>query len=164
MNQVSIWFAQWKVVAEELVRSFLLYLPNLIGALVVLLLGWIIARVAKALVTKLISAINRALAGVLAGSSWMRVRLSDGATRVMANVVFWLFMLIALTAAARTAKIEFFAVWLDRMIAYLPGILGGVLIAFVGYLISLIVRDVTTAALAVPVRSKAGLLAPWRNQ
>lgn len=148
MNQVSVWFAQWKDVAEELVHSFLLYLPNLAGALLVLLLGWVVARVARALVIKLASSTNRALAGLLSGSRWVSVRLSDGATQIMANVVFWLFMLFALTAATRTAKIEFFAVWLDRMIAYLPGILGGMLIAFVGYLISIIVRDIATVTFA----------------
>ena len=146
MTQVSIWWQQWKSVAESLVSGFLHYLPNLIGALFVLLIGWGIARLGRAMVSKFAATLNRLLAGRLTSNRWIHLRLSQSATSIIGDIIFWLLMLVALTAAARTAKVDFFAIWLDRMLGYLPGILAGLLIAFVGYLASLIIRDIVSVA------------------
>lgn len=132
MDQVSHWIEQWKAVTGELFHAFLLYLPNFAGAMLVLLVGWAIARIGQAAVIRPARALNVVLARLFADNRWVRVRLSSGATGIIGNLVFWLLIVFALTAAAKIARFEFSALWLDRMLAYLPSLLAGALIVFVG--------------------------------
>jgi len=158
IEQVSTWIEQWKTVTGELVHDLLLYLPNLIGALLVFALGWAIARLGQAAVVRLARTLNRMLARVFADNRWVRVRLSDGAINVIGSVVFWLLVVFALTAAAKIAEFEFFAQWLDRMLSYLPNLLAGTLIVFVGYLAGKFVRDLVTVTFSMAGTEQSRLL------
>jgi Mechanosensitive ion channel, conserved TM helix len=158
MGQVSLWIEQWKAATGELFHAFLLYLPNLLGALLVLLAGWAVARIGQTAVVRLVRGLNQVLARIFAEDIWVRIRLSENATNIIGNVVFWLILVFSVTAAAKIAKFEFFALWLDRMLAYLPSLLAGALIAFVGYLVSNIVRDVVTATFSMAGTRQSRLL------
>lgn len=158
MDQVSLWIEQSKAATGELFHAFLLYLPSLLGALVVLLAGWALARIGQTTVVRLVRGLNQVLARVFAENVWIRVRLSENATNIIGNVVFWLILVFSVTAAAKIAKFEFFALWLDRMLAYLPSLLAGTLIAFVGFLASNIVRDVVIATFSMAGTRQSRLL------
>lgn len=148
MNQISIWLEQGKDVAAKLVHAFLLYLPSLFAALVILVVGWIIARLVRSACLRLAGGLNRVLSHMFSSKDWSRIRLSDGAAKVIANIVFWLVILFVVDAAAKVAKFDFFVLWLDRVLTYLPNLLAGALITFIGYLLSTIIRDVVTVAFA----------------
>ncbi len=158
MAQFSDWMEQWSTVTNDLSQTFLAYLPHLLGAILVLLVGWGIARLGQLLITRAAGTLNRVLSRLFAKNQRVRIRLSDGAINVMGGVVFWLIVVVALTVAAKIAKLDIFAQWLDRMLAYLPSLLAGALIAFIGYLAAKFVRDIVTVTFSMMGAERARIL------
>lgn len=132
----------------ETYRSFLEYLPHLGAALLLLLAGWLIARLLRSVVIRLAGGLNTALARISAWSGTRRrLTLTPGARSLIGNVVFWVVILLFIAMAARVARLELFTTWLDRIVAYLPTLFAGGLILLAGYFVSTVVRDLVVAAL-----------------
>ena len=68
--------------------------------------------------------------------------------RLLGNVLFWLIILLFITAATRVARLEAFSNLLDRIVAYLPTLIAGGLIVLVGYLVSIPARDLVAATVS----------------
>lgn len=148
MEGIGNWFGSFDVIVAGYVDAAVEYPPNLLGAIALLLLGWLAAFVARSAVRRFGQGINDLLARVFSHGSLAGVRLSTRAVRVAATVVYWAVVLFFIAEAASFARLEQFAAWLDRLIGFLPSIIGGGLIIFVGYIISTVVRDVIEASLA----------------
>lgn len=152
MDGVSTLMADLSEAANDVLVTVVTYIPSLVGALVLLLLGWIIARLIRAGIVKGGDAANRVLDRFLRAGSWSRVRLSTRVLVLVGNAAFWVVILFFITAATETAHLDAFSSWLDRVIAYLPTLVAGGLIVLVGYLVSTLVRDLVSATV-----SSAGL-------
>jgi Mechanosensitive ion channel, conserved TM helix len=122
-------------------------LPGLVGALLLLLAGWIVAGWLRKLTRTLGTRLNRQLSRVLRGEHTGRVRLSPALLRLLSNLVFWVVIFGFITAASRLAQLAVLTDWLSRIVDWLPQLLLGVLIIVTGYLISAIVRDLAYDAL-----------------
>ncbi|CAN5336044.1 hypothetical protein BH24PSE2_BH24PSE2_24430 [soil metagenome] len=131
----------------EALHSFIEYLPYLLAALLLLLIGWLVARLIRSACRRLGTALNRVLTRI---SRWSRtgrsLRLSPAAAALIGNVAFWLVILLFVAMAARVARLELFTLWLDRIVAYLPTLIAGGLILLAGWFVSVLARDVVTAA------------------
>jgi hypothetical protein len=147
MDHVTSWFDGLRASAANLLDTMLGYLPNLIGALLLLLFGWMLARLVRAAAGRLGDAVNRLLDRFMRPSSLTRFRLSPRALKLIGNAAFWLVILFFITAATRVAQLDAFSSWLDRILAYLPNLLAGALIILAGYLVSALVRDLVGATL-----------------
>ena len=158
MIQLSDWIEQWGAVTNDLSQAFIIYVPHLVGAIVVLFLGWAVARLGQIIVTRLAGTLNRVFGRLFAKNQRIRIRLTDGAINVVGGVVFWVIIVLALTAAAKIAKLDVFAQWLDRMLAYLPSLLAGGLIAFIGYLAAKFIRDIVTVTFSMVGTERAQIL------
>ena len=152
VDGITSWADKVSQAASELLDSFVLYLPSLLGAAVLLLAGWVIARTVRAGTARLGDGLNRLLDRFLRVRGLARFRLSSRALRLSGNVLFWLIILFFITAATKVAKLDAFSSWLDRIVAYLPTLIAGGLIMLFGYLVSTLVRDLVSATL-----SSAGL-------
>ena len=147
MEYVTTWIDGLRASAANLLDTMLGYLPNLIGALLLLLFGWLLARAVRALAGRLGDTVNRLLDRFMRLGSLTRFRLSARALKVIGNAAFWLVILFFITAATRVAQLDAFSSWLDRILAYLPTLLAGALIILAGYLVSALMRDLVAATL-----------------
>ena len=147
MEYVTTWIDGLRASAANLLDTMLGYLPNLIGALLLLLFGWLLARAVRALAGRLGDTVNRLLDRFMRLGSLTRFRLSPRALKVIGNAAFWLVILFFITAATRVAQLDAFSSWLDRILAYLPTLLAGALIILAGYLVSALMRDLVAATL-----------------
>jgi small-conductance mechanosensitive channel len=147
---------------DELGRALVLRLPELLGAVALILVGWLVAGWLRKLTRALGARLNRELDRVLRPDRAQRVRVSPALVRLFSNLVFWIVLLGFATAAAAIADFELLSGWLERVIAWLPHLLLGVLIIATGYLIAAIVRDLVLDALdsaGVEQRALIGRLA-----
>ncbi len=117
------------------------YLPNLVAAILVLVLGWVIARLVRSGVQRLAISSNHLLSrafprGVLAGT-----RVSTGVASLLGELVFWVVLLVTVTVAARMAGLNAITGWLDRITAHLPNLIAGSAIFIIGYFLSVYVRE-----------------------
>lgn len=158
MDNLRDW---WEAFQEALVSSltgFGASLPGIIAAIGIMLVGWLLARVLRALILRSGGALNRAIDRFGRPMTPARLRVSNRLVSLAAKFLFWVAVLIFAAVAARVAGLDAFSVWLDRVLDYMPTLIAGVLIAFVGYLLSTLVRDAVTTTL-VSIGSNEGELA-----
>jgi Mechanosensitive ion channel, conserved TM helix len=147
MSNFSDWFQQLQDAWRSTMATIVAYLPTVLGAIVLIIVGWLLARLARMLVVQLGGLINRALQNVTGVASLQRFRLAPQIIRIAGNAAYWLVILVFLTAAARTMELHEFSIWLARILNFVPVLLAGVLIIVAGYIASIFVRDVVSTAL-----------------
>src|SRR5215210_9246265 len=111
---------------ENALSTFLSDLPQLVGALIILIIGYIVAKVLQALVGRVLRAIGF--------DSWMerggikqffdRAQTNYTPATVLGLLVFWFVFIIALTMAADALGIPQVSAVLGQLIAYIPSIIG----------------------------------------
>lgn len=124
------------------------HVPNLLGALLLVLLGWLVASAVRALIRSLGSRINRGLDRMLRAERAARLRLSPTMLRLIGTAAFWIILLLFLSFATDLAGMDAVTEWLRDVLRYLPTLLFGVIIIVSGHLIGLLVRDLLLEALA----------------
>ena len=131
------------------------YLPSVLGAAVLMLSGWIIARLLRGAAVKLLGVVEAVLHRV----SWVRGRatpsLPSASVEIVGSILFWVVILFFVAAATQVLGLAVFSAWLKDLVAYLPTLVAGAMIVLAGVLLSGLARDLTTAALpALPERQR----------
>lgn len=118
--------------------TFFAYVPNIIGFLVLLLVGYVIAKLVKAVVRKALEGlgVDRHLADSQAGPLVEKVTPNGRPSRLVAGVAFWLVFLYALTAAISALKIPAVTSFMNQVLAYLPNVVAAVAIFVVAAALS----------------------------
>jgi small-conductance mechanosensitive channel len=146
---------------QDALSTFFSYLPQLIGAIVILIVGYIVAKVLQAIVGRLLQGIGF--------EGWMerggikqffdRAQTNQTPTSILARLVFWFVFIIALTMAADALGIPQVSAVLGQLIAYIPSIIAAVLIlvlaALLANFISGIVRGATGSGILASVAQYA---------
>ncbi|WP_420468687.1 mechanosensitive ion channel family protein [Panacagrimonas sp.] len=134
--------------ASELGMLLAERVPDLLAALLLVIVGWLVARLARATIRGLGTRLNRGLEQWLRSERALRLRLSPAMLRLIGTAAFWIILLLFLTLATDIAGMEGVAEWLREVLRYLPTLLFGVMIIVAGHLIGLLVRDLLLEALA----------------
>jgi small-conductance mechanosensitive channel len=140
---------------QNALSTFLSYLPQLVGAIVIFIIGYIVAKVLQAVVGRVLQGIGF--------DSWMekggikqffdRAQTSYTPATVLGRLVFWFVFIIALTMAADALGIPQVSAVLGQLIAYIPSIIAAILIlaALLANFVSGIVRGATGSGLLANV-------------
>lgn len=120
-------------VAQSLQRALnglLGFIPSLIGFLIILVIGFLIARAVRALVTTLLrkAKLDHALHSGQSGEYVKKVSPEASPSALVGGVVFWLIFLFVLTAAIGALKIPSVTAFMDRVLNYLPNVIAAVII------------------------------------
>jgi len=148
MENVSIWMSEFSARATSLFGRFVEFIPDLVGALLLLIVGWIVARLLRSAGTRLAVWFNAVVERSLGRERAPYLRLSTASVTLVGNVTFWIVILLFITAATRVLGLTAFSDWLDQVVGYLPTLVAGGLIILVGVVISALVRDLTAATVA----------------
>lgn len=130
---------------EDLILVLKTFLPNLLGALALLLIGWLAAFVVRWLIHRFGKGLDAILAAIhrWLGQEVTRPRWS--VSNLVANIAFWITLAYTVSAAAEQLGLITFANWVLGLLGYLPRVLISAFILFIGYLISNGVRNVIVA-------------------
>jgi hypothetical protein len=135
------------------------YLPNILGALALVLIGWLVARLLRAAVSRIAKGILRTVGRQRVGSTkavdahTQRSRTWQTTPAIVAGVVYWTVLLFFIAAAIEALGLRAVSNFVGLVTAYLPRVLAGVLILLVGiwageFLRLLITRATARAKLA----------------
>lgn len=124
-------------IAQSLQRgldSLIAFIPNLVGCLIILFIGYVIARLVKAAVIKLLETVglDRALTGSQAGTYVERVSPGARPSRLVGLVAFWFIFIYAISAAVGALKIPALTNFMANVQNYLPNVIAAVLILVIG--------------------------------
>lgn len=132
------------------------YLPNLLGAAVLLLAGWLIARLLRGLAVKVMHVAELLLHRLTRSTSAKSARLPSASVEIVGSILFWVVILFFAAAATHVLGLGVFSTWLQGLVTYLPTLVAGALIMLAGALLSGLARDLTVAALpALPAQQRA---------
>lgn len=135
-------FTQWVERAGQ-------YLPSILGAFLLLLVGWAVSRLLRSLAMRATVLVDRMLARVSASGGAERAKLPLSSARVLGSIVFWLVMLFFISAASQLLGLSAFTAWLGGVVNYLPTLLSGALIIAAGFLLGRLARDLVVATSAI---------------
>jgi hypothetical protein len=115
---------------QRALDSFFGFLPNLLGFIVILAIGWIIAKLVKAAVTKGLQKVglDRALHSGSTGRYVDRVAPNTSPSRVIGALAYWFIFLGALAIAVSQLGIAALDNFVAAIGAYLPNVIAAVLI------------------------------------
>jgi small-conductance mechanosensitive channel len=128
--------------------SILGALPALIGAIVILIIGYIIAKVLQGITTRVLQSMGF--------EGWMerggikqffdRSQTSQTPLSILGKLVFWLVFFIAISMAVDTLGISAISQVLAQFIAYIPQIIAAVLILILATLLANFVAGIVRGA------------------
>lgn len=143
----------WNAVLVQPIQSLLTqvmgFLPSFLGALLILLVGWVIAKTIEGVVGNVLKAIQL---DKLAD----RIQLSDVLTKggikhklseLIGVIIYWLVILAVVIAALNALQLTIAAQLLEQVVSFLPNVVASIFILVVGMLAAVFVSTtVRTAA------------------
>jgi len=124
------------------------FVPKLAAALLVLLVGYLVARVVAGLLNKVLERVGFDRAVERGGIKQALARSKYDPSDIIAKVVFWLILLVTLQLAFGLFGPNPISDLLKGLIAYLPNVLVAILIVVIAAAIAKAVTDLLTSLLA----------------
>ncbi|MCG6921309.1 MAG: mechanosensitive ion channel [Acidobacteria bacterium] len=150
--ETGSWSVAVRDVAAALTEGVASRLPDLVGAVLIVLVGWAVGRLLSALLRRLLARGLDRLQGSRLLSGEDRVGWRRVLPRLIGGLAFWTVMAVAVVAAADTLELGLVAELLSTLARLLPQVLAGVLVVFVGVVFAeLAHRGVANAATAAGV-------------
>ncbi len=142
MQGLTHWQETLTNVLDQIIERLTLFFPNVIGALVLLLLGWVVAYCLRLLTLRFIQVAEKALLRLTNKRIASANQLSATSTKIIGSIIFWVVILFFLTAATQVLGLQTFTIWLSKVVDYLPTVF---VIILAGFLVSKIVREIVVA-------------------
>lgn len=136
---------------QGLVAQLINFIPELLAALVILLVGLLIAAIARSVVRGILNRTNidNRIAGAVMGRTDSRdlPRVED----FIAGLIFWIIVLFTIVAVLNTLQLEVVSrplgTFLNQIIGFIPRLVGAAILLGVAWLIATLVKLVTTRGL-----------------
>ena len=130
---------------QELLSPFIQAFPNLVGAFLILVIGWLIATVAASITKGLLDRtdIDNKIASWVTGQPSSDVAVEKWG----AAIVYWLILLSAVTMAANKLGISGFGGPLGDIFGAIPEVIGAAILAGLAWLIACIAKTLVVKAL-----------------
>ncbi len=145
----------------SLLGTVLTFLPRIVNAVLLLIIGYILARLIRGALTKGLRALHFDNVADRAGiTRFLRMAGTDlDAARVLADVVFWWIFLVFIELAINALGLVEISGFLNAVLSYIPNVIAAVLIIVIGALIATVAADVVRGAAREAGLSMAPLLA-----
>lgn len=124
------------------------FIPRFFGALVVVLVGFVVAKLLDTLLSKLLAklGLDRLMAGTGLTKMLGRVGIQVPVSSLIGKIVYWFVLLIFLVSAAESLGLDRVSATLDMLALYLPKVLGAALVLLVGVLLAQLLSGIVRGA------------------
>ncbi len=146
MDKLSEFLKEIPKIIGQWLEQLTAYLPNLLGAVLLMLIGWVVASILKSLSIRLTRILNRILSRLFSKGSLAKFRLSNPFIGLFSKIIFWATILVFAIISTQIMGLTAFSVWLNRWVTYFPSLLAGGLIILAGVLFASLGRDLTISA------------------
>ena len=150
MNEVRGLTEQLSDSANEFWMSVGDYLPKLLGALILLIVALIVAKLLQAAVTKLLNAVgvDRFMQNETVAKSLKTAEVDIDFVSIAGRIVFWVVLIIFGIAISDVLELTAMSDIIRDIIDYIPNVLAAVIVITITVAGARLVRDVITTALA----------------
>lgn len=162
MNDTNLenWSSSVSNSVEDIANRLANFVPNLLGAVIILVVGWLIALLLEQLVDRVLRAIN-------VQRLFERARLEElvrrtGAKRdtvgLLAGLAKWIVYIVTFMAAADALGLNAITNFLNQVLAYTPKVIAAVAIVLVGGILAQFLAEVVRGAVSAANLGYAGVL------
>ncbi len=120
------------------------FLPRLFGAVVVLFVGWILARLIHRGALRLLQGVNLDRILERAGLNKRLKEADTTAAELVARAVHWAALLVVLLLTAQTLQVDHLSDLLSALISYLPLVVVAIIIVIVSAALGAFLAEVST--------------------
>tara|TARA_R110000868_G_scaffold368227_1_gene631192 strand:- start:16712 stop:17377 length:666 start_codon:yes stop_codon:yes gene_type:complete len=147
----------WEKISSVLIESYETFfnkladfLPSLIGALLILIVGWIIAKLIKTAAIKLLKLIKL---DVVTEKAKIDQFLKDGGSNktaidIIGGIIYWLIMLIVILSGLDALGLGVASELFNQIILYIPNVIVAVLALIFGVFLAGFISQVVSTYLA----------------
>jgi len=136
--------------ATALFTKLVNLLPNLIGALLLLILGWLVAKLCRRLALKILkwTGFEGAMERSRINETIKTAGITTSIGNVIAVVVFWTIFLVFVVSASEVLGLSVVLSTLNRLILYIPNIIASIAIIVLTLFLARFVKDLIAVGLA----------------
>jgi hypothetical protein len=156
MDVTTVVTGAWNAFAVKITA----FLPELIGAIIIFVVGWIIARLVKLGVEKLFKLVRFDKATEKTG---VREFLKKGdivkaPSEIIGSLVYWFIMILVLIASLDALGLPIVSDLLNSIFLYMPNVVAAIIVLVLGFLLgNLLSAVVRTAASNAGLKNAEGL-------
>jgi len=127
---------------REMSTKILSFIPNLLVALVILIVGWIIARVIRALVERVLRLARFDILTERAGinQALLQGQITTNPSGIVGKLFYWIVVLLALVMAIDALGLTVATQLLNELLFYIPNVIAAVFILTLGFFFGGLVR------------------------
>lgn len=146
---IATWRTALFDAASNLLNSLALFIPNLLGAIILFLVGLLLARWLKTLIVKLLGGLNvsKLFKDTAVDKFLQKAELSTKVEQVLGETVRFLTILIFFVASVNLLGLNTVTLVLNSILAYLPNVFAAVFIIALGVIIAGVVERLVKGAL-----------------
>ncbi|TSC93108.1 MAG: small-conductance mechanosensitive ion channel [Candidatus Berkelbacteria bacterium Licking1014_7] len=152
MNIFEEWTLSIQTALSEILTRLVEFIPNIFGAIIILIVGWIIAALLEWAVENILRAVGLQ-------TIFERAKIEDVVKKteskkdtsgLVASAVKWVVIIVALMAAADVLRLSQVASFLNDVLGYVPSVVSGaatlVIGAILAHFMARVVRSAVSAA------------------
>jgi len=145
MGFTTVVTGAWNAFATKI----MVFLPMLIGAIVIFVVGLIIAKLVKVGVVKLLRLVRLDTASEKSGLKDFleKGNITTTSSEIVGSLVYWFIMILAIIASLDALGLPIVSDILNRILVYIPNVVAAIIILLLGFLLGgLLSAVVRTAA------------------
>ena len=149
-NWSQLFFESLRASGQSIIGA----IPLILGAILILLLGWLFARIISGVIHRILKAIkfDKLADRIKATQLLEKANIKLTPSAIIGKFIYWILMLLVVTTAADTLGWTTVSEEISKLLSYLPNLLSAIIFFTVGVYIATFVRDViqsTTKTLGI---------------
>ena len=142
----------WNIVIMDSVREMLTrvgaFIPRLIGVLLILILGWLLAKLIETAIIRLLKLVRLDTLSEKSGANNFLAKggIKYTLSELIGVLVYWIMMLIVIITALNALQWTVAAELLNRVVAYIPNVIASIVILVIGMFVSTVLAGVIRTA------------------
>ncbi len=148
MEELTNWSQLFFDSLRSFGQSFMMAMPRVLGAILIVFLGWLFARVLSSGVKKLLKTVKfDHLADRINAGSWLeKANIKMAPSVLIGKFIYWVLLLLVIITAADTLGWTAISLEISKLLGYLPNLLAAVIFFVIGIYIATFVKDVIRGA------------------
>jgi hypothetical protein len=156
MEVTTVVTGAWNAFATKITA----FLPELIGAIIIFVVGWIIARLVKLATEKLLNLVrfNTATEKTGVNKFLKKGEIVKAPSEIVGTLVYWFIMILVLIASLDALGLPIVSDMLNSIFLYIPNVVAAIIVLVLGVLMgNLLSAVVRTAASNAGLKNAEGL-------
>ncbi len=146
--------------SQQFLNEIAVSLPRILGAFLILIIGWIIARLIKRGIIKLLRLVKF---NYLTEKTGIDKFLKEGGSKsdsigIISTLIYWILMLIVIIATMNSLNLTVASTLFNQIMLYLPNIIVAIVILVIGIYLARMFSQIVKTSLAGMQEKTSGLI------